>query len=637
MKNKIIITSLISFTIFYFFNTAYANTTINLNIETDAGSIYNQSIDVVPCDSEGDGVMKATPYCALVQTNIPNDYSGLWVNSINNILNNDNNNGAYWMWLVNFNIDPTGPYSLSSKQYTLENNDSILFYYNTNPLDISVDNFNPTVGDNITITITELGLDPSWNPIWNPAIGGKVIIGANTYDLDVNGTYSLLISDTTQLETKGQKDGFIDTSSITIIPSPAPTPEPVRHSSGGSYISTQPIVSKTVFDTRKALNFLISQQKENGSFGEELYTDWSTIALMSTDTYQNNKIKLIKYYSSNQPIGDSLTDYERRAIALMSLGLNPYNTNGENYIKKIADSYDGQQFGDLEKDNDDIFALIVLQNAGYTENEKIITDSINHILTKQKENGSWDESIDMTGAAIQAIAIFTEENFLLRGVSQVDEPRGSAPLASGDSDLGKERFFSVKIQDALLKAKEFLKQNQKEDGGFGNVSSTSWAISGIFALSEKPEEWKKNKKNPLDYLAENQDTDGGMKNPPGLDEAGEYLQNKIWETAYTLTALSGKTWNQIMQKFEKKEEIITKTEKEELEKKIEKILALLENKNKTTKIIKVDIPTEIKIEDKNIIDPKINTANVINSLENNNDRNKNNWFKNILQKIFTIF
>ena len=91
MKNKIIITSLISFTIFYFFNTAYANTTINLNIETDAGSIYNQSIDVVPCDSEGDGVMKATPYCALVQTNIPNDYSGLWVNSINNILNNDNN------------------------------------------------------------------------------------------------------------------------------------------------------------------------------------------------------------------------------------------------------------------------------------------------------------------------------------------------------------------------------------------------------------------------------------------------------------------------------------------------------------------------------------------------------------------
>ena len=64
---------------------------------------------------------------------------------------------------------------------------------------------------------------------------------------------------------------------------------------------------------------------------------------------------------------------------------------------------------------------------------------------------------------------------------------------------------------------------------------------------------------------------------------------------------------------------------------------MLENKNKTTKIAKVDIPTEIKIEDKNIIDPKINTANVINSLENNNDRDKNNWFENILQKVFTIF
>ena len=39
---------------------------------------------------------------------------------------------------------------------------------------------------------------------------------------------------------------------------------------------------------------------------------------------------------------------------------------------------------------------------------------------------------------------------------------------------------------------------------------------------------------PLDYLATIQDTDGGVKD--------SNMQNKIWETAYVTSALSGKTW-----------------------------------------------------------------------------------------------
>ena len=48
-------------------------------------------------------------------------------------------------------------------------------------------------------------------------------------------------------------------------------------------------------------------------------------------------------------------------MALMSLGLDPYNTNGENYINKIISGFDRKQFGDASVDNDDIFALITLQ------------------------------------------------------------------------------------------------------------------------------------------------------------------------------------------------------------------------------------------------------------------------------------
>src|SRR3989344_6733581 len=128
--------------------------------------------------------------------------------------------------------------------------------------------------------------------------------------------------------------------------------------------------------------------------------------------------------------------------------------------------------------------------------------------------------------------------------------------SAGIQAIATEEFSPAKINTALKKAKEFLKQNQKDDGGWGNVSSTAWAIGGIWALSEKPENWIKNENTPLDYLAINQDIDGGIKNLSAR-EGGESLQNKIWETAYAITALSGKTWNQIMQKFEKlKEESI---------------------------------------------------------------------------------
>ena len=42
-----------------------------------------------------------------------------------------------------------------------------------------------------------------------------------------------------------------------------------------------------------------------------------------------------------------------------------------------------------------------------------------------------------------------------------------------------------------------------------------------------------------------QDTDGGIKN--------ENLNSRIWETAYVVSTLSGKTWNEVLQKFEKRE------------------------------------------------------------------------------------
>ncbi len=354
------------------------------------------------------------------------------------------------------------------------------------------------------------------------------------------------------------------------------------------------------FDAKKALNFLISQQKDNGSFGEELYTDWVAIAIASHEG-QNQDIKpivkLIKYFSENKLEGKLLTDIERRSMALMSLGLNPYNTNGENYIEKIISSFDGTQFGNANEDNDDIFALIVLKNAGWNEDDKIIESSIKFILDRQKDNGSWDESIDMTSAGIVALSNFEKND---------------------------------QIAQALKEAKNFLKKNHRPDGSWGNnVSSTSWVIGGILGLKEEPSKWKDRDASPLDYLGSHQDTDGGIKKSSTEEviEVDQNTKNRIWETAYALTAYSQKTWNEIMQKFEKIE-----TSKETTE----TTAVPPEQAKKVSKKV-TGLPTETK-KDVNENIKSVSTQSVPDTLPTTKIEvaKKQSWFKKVLNKIFGI-
>ena len=411
---------------------------------------------------------------------------------------------------------------------TITSNESSLY-----DQDISVDACNsanastPDVAVTAYCAILQSGISSDWNWSWAPgaflnSLGD--LAGYTTKDKDNNDVYHYwswyLNSKEGEIALNQyvlQSGDLILLNFIDPVEEPTPEPEVITSSRSSGSKKKTTLIEKPIFDTKKAFEFIISQQKENGSFGEDLYTDWIALALASGN-YQDQTIKLVKYFGESKTTSALLTDFERHAMALMALGLNPYNTNGENYIGKITDSFDGKQFGDVNEDNDDIFALIVLQNAGYNQNEKMINNSISFVLSRQKESGSWDESVDMTGAGIEMLASFNNQN--------------------------------EQVSNALIKAKNFLKQNQKDNGGWNDsASSTAWALEGIFALSEKPEDWIKNDNTPFDYLATNQDTDGGTKDSSAEEEGGN-IQNKIWETAYVTSVLSGKTWNQIMQKFE---------------------------------------------------------------------------------------
>ncbi len=412
----------------------------------------------------------------------------------------------------------------------------------------------------VTIGATQPNPNDTWNPIEvvTKAVDGN---GVATISLSTEGSYNIGI----------KEDYYYPTESLIVV-------KPLPPSGGVTEIAI-----KKEFDLDKAYNFIVSQQKDDGSFGADIYTDWAGIALSSTSNFSSVKDKL-KIYLLSQKVSDyGLTDYERRSMVLMSLGINPYDVNKEDYIKKITDAFDGEQFGDKTLVNDDVFALIVLQNAGYTKNDEIVNKDISFILSKQNSNGSWEESVDMTGATIEGLSIFQD----------VD-----------------------KVKDALSKAKNYLKQNQKNNGGWSNISSTSWALEGALSLGENIKDWSFGDKTPSDYFGVNQDVDGGTINKD--------LNSKTWETAYAILALSGKTWNSIMNKFDKKI-LVSEVEKEV----IPVVEVKKEDKNPTP-------PVKV-LKSKNVVNvlAKQNTASAVDApIKTENKTTSKNWVSRFFSWLF---
>ncbi len=435
MKNKI---TIIAFGIYIlsFSFIASADTQINLQIKTVDKTIYDSSITVVPCDSDNNGTIVETPYCAIQQSGVPSIWDWTWapgafVSSIDGIAGSTTKDKDgkdvyhYWSWSLN------GSEAVDSlNQHILQPNDTVLLNF-IDPVEV--------IPEPITI-------EP-----------------------------------------------------IIIAPSPSSR-------GGGMFIA--PIIKEKVFSIPDAKNFLEQKQKTDGSFGELLYTDWVAISLASLGSSATRE-NLIKYLKENDINSSIITDYERHAMALMALGINPYSGTKINYIKKIVDSFDGNQFGDKELDNDDVFALIVLKNAGYNTNDEIILKDINYLISRQAPDGS-QGSIDMTAAFIES----------LRGF---DKQSGAT--------------------DAILKGESYLLSKQEKDDSFGNTSSTSWVLQSM------PKDLQVQKAQK--YLALKQNIDGGV------GDISANIDTRVWATAYTIPAVLNKSWGEILVNFPK--EVIIST------------------------------------------------------------------------------
>ncbi|MEI7688812.1 MAG: immunoglobulin-like domain-containing protein [Candidatus Nomurabacteria bacterium] len=320
----------------------------------------------------------------------------------------------------------------------------------------------------------------------------------------------------------------------------------------GRSVTSIPDITKKAFSISKALEFLSKNEKSDGSFSNDMYTDWVAISAAAGGSFdlKNNISNYLKNNSFTSPV---LTDNERHAMALMSLDINPYTGTSTDYIKKITDSFDGVQFGDKALDNDDIFALIILKNSGYNSADEIIQKDINYIISQQTSNGSWG-SIDITAAAIQALSGFENINGVI---------------------------------GSITKGKLYIISSQGTDGGFGNTFSTSWVLQSMFSNNQilKAE----------DFLTSRQQVDGGLS-----DTNTDDVDTRVWSTSYAIPAILHKPWSEILNNFSKQQGSTPNlVQSENAEKEIP--IKTVEIDNKIKKEIAVDISKEKSKEITNIL------------------------------------
>lgn len=413
-----------------------------------------------------------------------------------------------WTYAVNGSFPFVG-----MDTYTLQNGDTADIFFGSQ-WQVSIDKAAVVTDESFVVTAEVYS--PS-SGLYGPAIGetiGAVQFDSNfiatefaTSTVDANGQATLSLPNEGTYYIGIASSGYFPNSPVMVTTPPPPPPA----SGGGGGGGGGGGISHTQLNVSTALAYLTGQQHSDGSFDSSFLSDWAALAFAAIDSGEA-KTKLHEYLISTTPVLSSVTDYERHTLALEALGINPYSGTAIDYIAHIVSSFDGTQIGDSHLDNDDIFALFPLLHAGYSVSDSFIQKIVAFILSVQNENGSWDGSVDMTAAAIQALVLVQ-----------------SLP----------------NVPTAIEKAKGYLHIGQQVNGGFGNSFSTSWALQAIAALNEPTSSWAPYAYMPQDYLASLQQSDGGV------ESASSSVQTRVWATAYAIPASLNRTWDSLLQSFAK--------------------------------------------------------------------------------------
>jgi prenyltransferase beta subunit len=290
------------------------------------------------------------------------------------------------------------------------------------------------------------------------------------------------------------------------------------------------------------VRFLQNAQNPDGGFGGNLggesnqdFSAWVVFALAADSINPQNQatsggVDAYTYLTTQaaQALHRELcrpiictTSLERELLVADAADTSPHDYGGIDLVSELlARELPDGSFpfvpGGHGEINDTIYAILSLSLVAEPAAQSAVKHATGWLISQQNPDGSWSPQnakteageVDMTGAALQALGA----------------PGQPAP---GEPEQ---------------KALKYLHEAQEPDGGFperpgegeSNVASTAWAVQGLWAAGEDPEDWVKSSgREPLDYMESLQQPDGHIR-----FRAREEL-NGVWMTAYVAPAFAG--------------------------------------------------------------------------------------------------
>ncbi len=471
---------------------------IGLKVATLDNILFDGEVAFEACSSFEGQSENFYGFCALETTSLNPEWTfyssygnSAFLDSIGGVAN-AGDFSSYWSYMKNLTF---GNDALNKD--TFSSGDDLLLYHGATPTRISASHASTTGAGSVFLTVEQFGFDESFNAVWLPLSNADVYLGENIIATSSElGIYTFATTTLGNFSFKAKKATFVPSNSVSISVVEEETPTDETPGGGGGS-STKTLSIPDLF------TYLNSKISGNGSFGSDLYTDWAAVAYGAYSGNESQKEKLRAFLRSDTLDGSLLTDFERRAMAMLALGMNPYTDGHVNYIEPIVNSFDGNQFGDSNEYNDDMFAIIVLRNSGYESSDSMIQKSADFIISTQNSNGSWS-GVDITSAGAQALLLVGRNTEATRAIN-------------------------------------FIKSSQNNEGAFGGSTfSTSWALGALGGAGESITSIRTGGKNGLDYLGSKQQSDGGM------EDVSSSESNRVWSSSYAVVGGLGLSWDSIL-------------------------------------------------------------------------------------------
>jgi energy-coupling factor transport system substrate-specific component len=241
--------------------------------------------------------------------------------------------------------------------------------------------------------------------------------------------------------------------------------------------------------------------------------------------------------------GQSMTGWAM--LGFEAAGVNPQEVTSGKGASPVE--YLQEEISTVQSPGDLARTILALEGAGIEPREFGGRNLVAALLAKRRPDGSYEDWPNSTAYAVVAlrsagIANVADSVEWLRENQNEDGGWGDVPGSPSNADgTGAVLQALSPSSKAAQRAVGYLRQVQQQGGGYRlggngalNTQSTAWAVEGLLAAGADPAQFKRGGKSAYEYLEDNQAGDGHYRYSSKSD------QTPVWVTGQVMVAASEK-------------------------------------------------------------------------------------------------